>query len=156
MPCVENKPMFKISSLVTISQCAKSCCVFVERYFGMQSTLLTAELSSDESLGMGSAADIVKRLRILGFEASGVQLSPNELSNIRLPAIVHLKTSHFIVAYSSKQGKWDVFDPARGLTSMDHEMLCHLMSGIAVLAHPIRRTMRERMYALMFGARLLM
>jgi ABC-type bacteriocin/lantibiotic exporter with double-glycine peptidase domain len=64
-------------------------------------------------------------------------VAPGALSTLTLPAIVHLRSRHFVVVIAREGDRWRVADPSRGMLSVSDASLRDAMSG-AALARPAR------------------
>ena len=91
-------------------------------------------------LGMSKAANEV------GLQTVCAKLSVNQLSQVKLPCIIHWNQNHFVVLYKVKNGKkYSIADPGKGLLSYSLEEFCNHWTnfttdgdkkGIAMLLEP--------------------
>lgn len=71
-------------------------------------------------LGMSKAANEV------GLQTVCAKLSVNQLSQVKLPCIIHWNQNHFVVLYKVKNGKkYSIADPGKGLLSYSLEEFCN-------------------------------
>jgi ATP-binding cassette, subfamily B, bacterial len=107
----------------------------------MQKLRELTEIGKDgvSMLGIAEAAEKI------GFRASGVKLTLEQLQNANLPAILHWDQKHFVVLYAVKRGKYMVADPAKDIIRYSPREFCeHFYSsknadsahGIALLLEP--------------------
>lgn len=91
-------------------------------------------------LGMSKAANKV------GLQTVCAKLPVNQLSQVKLPCIIHWNQNHFVVLYKVKNGKkYSIADPGKGLLSYSLEEFCNHWTnsttngdekGIAMLLEP--------------------
>lgn len=91
-------------------------------------------------LGMSKAANEV------GLQTVCAKLSVNQLSQVKLPCIIHWNQNHFVVLYKVENGKkYSIADPGKGLLSYSLEEFCNHWTnfttdgdkkGIAMLLEP--------------------
>ena len=91
-------------------------------------------------LGMSKAANKV------GLQTVCAKLPVNQLSQVKLPCIIHWNQNHFVVLYKVKNGKkYSIADPGKGLISYSLEEFCNHWTnsttdgdekGIAMLLEP--------------------
>lgn len=82
----------------------------------------------------------------LGFETASVRLSPCELSQSPLPAILHWNQNHFVVLYRiDRRGRYHIADPGKGLLTYSRDEFMRRWAstrsgdedrGIALLLQP--------------------
>lgn len=82
----------------------------------------------------------------LGFETASVRLSPCELSQSPLPAILHWNQNHFVVLYRiDHRGRYHIADPGKGLLTYSRDEFMRRWAstrsgdedrGIALLLQP--------------------
>ena len=82
----------------------------------------------------------------LGFETASVRLSPYELSQSPLPAILHWNQNHFVVLYRiDRRGRYHIADPGKGLLTYSRDEFMRRWAstrsgdedrGIALLLQP--------------------
>jgi ATP-binding cassette subfamily B protein len=51
----------------------------------------------------------------IGFESSGVRLTPERLNNVQLPCVLHWGPYHYVVLYKIHKGEYYIADPSSGL-----------------------------------------
>jgi ATP-binding cassette subfamily B protein len=65
--------------------------------------------------------------RELGFETKGYQATINDIIDYRYPLILHAQNKseyeHYIICYGYKEGKFIIWDPAKGLEKITHVFL---------------------------------
>ena len=93
-----------------------------------------------------SAGDIVRAGRRYGLRVTGWRREPEDLRNLRLPAILFWQFSHFVVLERVGRGRYYINDPAVGHRVLSAEALDYAFTGVvlAVERTPDFRTGTER------------
>jgi ATP-binding cassette subfamily B protein len=98
--------------------CGPTCLYMVSRFYGCNFSLeklrdLT-QIGKDgvNILGISDAAEKI------GYRTTALQLTIQELNDIKLPAILHWSQNHFVVLYKSSPNKYFIADPGRGLFTL--------------------------------------
>ena len=80
-------------------QCGVACLTMVCRHYGWACTLSQIEELCHATTEGVSLRGMSQAASELGFETASVRLSPDELSQSPLPAILHWNQNHFVVLY---------------------------------------------------------
>ena len=80
-------------------QCGVVCLTMVCRHYGWACTLSQIEELCHATTEGVSLRGMSQAASELGFETASVRLSPDELSQSPLPAILHWNQNHFVVLY---------------------------------------------------------
>ncbi|NLR62482.1 peptidase domain-containing ABC transporter [Chitinophaga polysaccharea] len=137
---------FKFISQLDSSDCGPACLAMVCAYYKRKYSVKDIkQVCSVTRMGV-SVQDMLKGSRIIGFEANGVKLTPEELAEAPLPLILFWRQSHFVVLYdvaASKNGsiKYFLADPSYGKIQLDKETISKAWmgannKGIAILLQP--------------------
>jgi ABC-type bacteriocin/lantibiotic exporter with double-glycine peptidase domain len=120
-----------------ISECGLACIVMLLQALGVDATLAeTRERHGSPLRGM-SLADLVSVLGAHGVEADPVRFTSQALSELPLPAILHVGGNHYVLVMRAAGGLYHVFDPAVGAHLMHGGLLGGMATGYAVvLAQP--------------------
>ena len=127
-------------------QCGIACLSMICHYYKKNYSIETlskycvATNQGVSLLGMSKAANKV------GLQTVCAKLSVNQLSQVKLPCIIHWNQNHFVVLYKVKNGKkYSIADPGKGLLSYSLEEFCDHWAnsttdsdekGIAMLLEP--------------------
>lgn len=123
------------------SDCGAACLASIARYYHLKLPVWKIrQLAGTNRIGT-SAYGLVKAAEQIGLEAKGVELECDDLAEIPLPAIVHLKLKkgghHFVVLYKVSKRKVTVMDPAQGrMIQLSMEEFLAQWTGIAILMIP--------------------
>lgn len=103
-------------------QCGVACLTMVCRHYGWACTLSQIEELCHATAEGVSLRGMSQAASELGFETASVRLSPDELSQSPLPAIVHWNQNHFVVLYRiDRRGRYHIADPGKGLITYSRE-----------------------------------
>lgn len=123
--------------------CGPTCLRMVAKHFkkdvSLQYLREKAQVGKEgvNLLGISEAAEAI------GFRSQSVKLDFNSLvRDIKLPAILHWNQNHFVVLYRTKNKKFFIADPAKGLITYSQEELKKYWisdkdeEGVALLLEP--------------------
>lgn len=122
------------------AECGLMCVCAIASLNGIPITASDArKIFGSSQLGT-SANDLRNIGKRLGIVILGVKCSFNQLVELKLPAILHLNNSHFVVLLSKKRKKFTVFDPAAGLRDLSAKELESIYSGVSLTASSDNKT----------------
>ena len=108
--------MFRCYRQLESSDCGLTCIRMIARHYGKKIPMRHLREKADLSrLGM-SINDIVAAAEINGMDALAVRISPKNLNNMPLPAILYWQQQHFVVLYQYNVSRksFHVADPSQG------------------------------------------
>ncbi len=127
-------------------QCGVACLTMVCRHYGWACTLSQIEELCHATTEGVSLRGMSQAASELGFETASVRLSPDELSQSPLPAILHWNQNHFVVLYRiDRRGRYHIADPGKGLLTYSRDEFMRRWAstrsgdedrGIALLLQP--------------------
>lgn len=150
-------------------QCGIACLSMICHYYKKNYSIETlskycvATNQGVSLLGMSKAANKV------GLQTVCAKLSVNQLSQVKLPCIIHWNQNHFVVLYKVKNGKkYSIADSGKGLLSYSLEEFCDHWAnsttdsdekGIAMLLEPTDEfrsqnddnTSKNRSFSFLYG-----
>lgn len=115
----------------TAAECGLACIAMIAWYYGMRSDL--EELRRRFSISM-RGADLVGILDIarkINMGGRGVRCDIEELTELRLPAILHFDFNHFVVLKSAGRRRFEIHDPALGRRVLDQDEMSRSFTGVA-------------------------
>ena len=90
-----------------------------------------------------SADDLAHIASALGIRLQPVRVNAAGLRSIPLPALLHLRTDHFVVLVDRSPSAWQVANPARGVQRLRPAVVESLAAGTALLADVQKSVRRE-------------
>nr|WP_288836367.1 peptidase domain-containing ABC transporter [uncultured Flavobacterium sp.] len=133
---------FKLIHQLESNDCGPACLTMIALYYGKKINLKQAKaLCSVTRMGV-SVKDILDGARKIGFEAHGLKLSIDQLSEMPLPIILFWKHDHFVVLHNIKFKKnrtiYEIADPAYGIIKLEsalfeQEWLGNNIKGVAIV-----------------------
>lgn len=123
------------------SDCGAACLASVARYYHLKLPVWKIrQLAGTNRVGT-SAYGLLQAAEQIGFDAKGIQIEADDLKEIPLPAIAHIKLKsgghHFVVIYKLTARKVKLMDPAQGrMVTMSLKMFLEQWTGIAILLIP--------------------
>jgi len=123
------------------ADCGAACLASVASFYKLKLRLWKIRELAGTNLSGTSAYGLLKAAETIGFEAKGVQINQDDLSEIPLPSIAHLKLPegghHYVVIYKVGKRKIKIMDPAEGrLINMPLSDFIELWTGITILLIP--------------------
>ncbi|EFI5569988.1 ATP-binding cassette domain-containing protein [Escherichia coli] len=85
----------------------------------------------DNGTSLYEIMEILKNYNVNGIP---ILFSPDELTAISLPAILHYNESHYVVLVERRGSYFVVMDPAMGMQVLHQESLTNAISGYAIIA----------------------
>ncbi len=79
----------------------------------------------------------------LGLAGRALRLEPDELSQLKLPCILHWQMSHFVVLVKVKGQKVQILDPAFGRRDLSSADIDQCFTGIALELNPTSEFRKE-------------
>lgn len=71
----------------------------------------------------------------VGLRLEAVRVSATGLNTLALPAILHLRSSHFVVLVDRNMSFWTIADPGAGLRRLRPMVVASMASGAALMLH---------------------
>ncbi|MDR2074358.1 MAG: NHLP family bacteriocin export ABC transporter peptidase/permease/ATPase subunit [Oscillospiraceae bacterium] len=119
-------------------ECGAACLCMISAYYKKWIPLSQVRKDCGVSRDGSVAKNILNAGRSYGFEASGYRLEPNDLDEIKLPAILHWDFNHFVVltGIDRKKGRYFINDPARGRVTVSSKEFDKSFTGILLQFNP--------------------
>ncbi len=118
------------------SECGAACLAMVMAYHKYWVPLESLRVVCGVSRDGSKASNILRAARNYGFSAKGFKKSPNKLSELPLPSIIHWNFNHFVVLEGfSKDRAW-INDPASGPRSVTMIELDESFTGVVLAFEP--------------------
>lgn len=118
------------------SECGLACIAMIAGYYGYESDLLTLRQKFSISQKGVTLATLVKIADNLHLTPRPLKLELNELSQLRLPCILHWDLSHFVVLKNVSAKKITIVDPAFGEKKLTYNQASSHFTGIALELWP--------------------
>nr|WP_321412101.1 peptidase domain-containing ABC transporter [uncultured Carboxylicivirga sp.] len=123
------------------ADCGAACLASVASFYNLKLRLWKIRELAGTNISGTSAYGLLKAAENIGFEAKGIQIEKDDLQEIPLPAIAHLKLPegghHFVVIYKVGKKKIRIMDPAEGrLIKMPISKFLEKWTGICILLLP--------------------
>jgi ATP-binding cassette subfamily B protein RaxB len=114
------------------AECGVACLAMVASYFGFKTDLATLRRRFSVSIKGATLAHLIAFAGDLKLTSRALRLELEEMSQLKLPAILHWELSHFVVLTEVKSGGIVIHDPARGLRECTWAEVGKAFTGIAL------------------------
>jgi ATP-binding cassette subfamily B protein RaxB len=114
------------------AECGVACLAMVASYFGFKTDLATLRRRFSVSIKGATLAHLIAFAGDLKLTSRALRLEQEEMSQLKLPAILHWELSHFVVLTEVKAGGIVIHDPARGLRECTWAEVGKAFTGIAL------------------------
>ncbi|MEL7347784.1 MAG: peptidase domain-containing ABC transporter [Pseudomonadota bacterium] len=133
------------------AECGLACVVMIAGAYGRHVDLCRARHAAGVSLRGATAADVMEIAASHGLASRALRLEPEAMHHLRLPAVLHMDMSHFVVLERVGRRSVTLCDPARGRVRVSRTELARRFSGVAMEFAPtdgfeaVRDTSRLRL-----------
>lgn len=114
------------------AECGLACIGMVAGYYGHKMDMLTLRKKFAMSLKGSTLTDVINLAGNLGLVCRALRLEVEELSQLRLPAILHWDMKHYVVLSEVHGDKVIIHDPARGRRVLKMKEVSAFFTGIAL------------------------
>ncbi|MCA3040479.1 MAG: peptidase domain-containing ABC transporter, partial [Rhodocyclaceae bacterium] len=118
------------------AECGVACLAMVASYFGFKTDLATMRRRFSVSIKGATLAHLITFAGDLKLTSRALRLELEEMSQLKLPAILHWELSHFVVLTEVKSSGIVIHDPARGLRECNWAEVGNAFTGIALELRP--------------------
>lgn len=139
------------------SECGLACLAMVCGHYGRNVDLIALRRQFNLSARGATLAGVMETGTHLGMETRALSLDLCELSDLRLPCILHWNFNHFVVLVSISKKGFVLHNPARGRRIVDPSEMYQCFTGVALEVWPgstfVQETVQNRisMRALLRG-----
>jgi ATP-binding cassette subfamily B protein RaxB len=114
------------------SECGLASLTMVAHYFGYRADLPDLRRRFGMSLKGATLKDVMRVADQIGLASRPLRLELSELSQLRLPCILHWDLNHFVVLTSISQSCVVIHDPAVGVRRLSVEAMSRHFTGVAL------------------------
>ncbi len=114
------------------AECGLACLAMVATYYGQSSELVELRRRFDVSLKGARLADLVRVATQLGMASRPLRVELDELSQLRVPCVLHWDMNHFVVLAGVSRGVVTIHDPAIGVRRMPLRDVSRHFTGVAL------------------------
>jgi ATP-binding cassette subfamily B protein len=125
--------------------CAPTCLHIIAKYYGKNYSIEELKDKCAVSKQGVSLQDIIDGAEKIGFNTLSIQLTPDKINEIPLPAILHWRQEHYVVLYKITKSKngllFYISDPSFGKVSLAEDIfhkqwVGNSDQGVALLLEP--------------------
>ncbi len=114
------------------AECGLACLAMIAETHGHRTDLAGLRRLYPQSLEGMSMRGMVAIADDLGFATRAVRLEPDDLRDLRLPAILHWDHSHYVVLTRVSHGRLTLHDPAIGARRLHLDEASRHFTGVAL------------------------
>lgn len=114
------------------TECGLACIAMIANYFGYRTTLSLLRKRFKLSMRGSTLKDLLMISEKIHFGSRPLTLPLDELSDLKLPCILHWKFNHFVVLNKANSNKIEIYDPAAGIKVLSLSEASRHFTGIAV------------------------
>jgi len=126
------------------AECGLACVGMVAGAHGHKTDLPTLRSKFPISLKGATLKDIIDISSQLNMGARAVRCEPDELRDLRVPAILHWNMKHFVVLKRANKKQLTLYDPAAGKVKVSVEEAGKHFTGVALELTPSSGFQRKR------------
>jgi ATP-binding cassette, subfamily B, bacterial CvaB/MchF/RaxB len=126
------------------AECGLACLAMISAFYGREVGLASIRRRFALSMKGMTLRTLVEVANATGFGARPVRCDPEELQDLRLPAILHWGTNHYVVLEKVSRGRLIVADPAQGRLVLPVSYADSMFTGIALELTPNTSFQRTR------------
>ena len=114
------------------AECGLACLAMISSALGHQVTLAELRRRFSVSAKGVNLRSLMDMADTIGLAARPLRLEIEDISQLKIPAILHWNLNHFIVLERQKGSRYLIHDPARGRRWLDREELSRSFTGVAL------------------------
>lgn len=126
------------------AECGLACIAMVAAFYGYETDLPTLRRRFALSMKGITVRTMVNVAAGIGLSCRPVRCEIEEIDKLRLPAILHWGTNHFVVLDKSTRRHVVVHDPALGRLTLPRNVAATMFTGVAIELTPATTFRRAR------------
>jgi ATP-binding cassette, subfamily B, bacterial CvaB/MchF/RaxB len=137
------------------AECSLACLAMVASHHGFQTDLASLRQRFNLSLKGATMAHLVEFASRLNLATRALRLELHEMSQLKLPCILHWDLNHFVVLTKADAHGITIHDPAHGAQTLSYDQASPHFTGVALEVtstpdfKPVQETRRVSLRALM-------
>lgn len=125
------------------AECGLACLAMIAGAYGYKTDLASLRQRYPLSLKGATLQHLMQLADNLGMATRALRLEPDELSQLKLPCILHWQMSHFVVLVKVNGQKIKILDPASGERYLNFSDIDQCFTGIALELSPTTAFKKE-------------
>ena len=118
------------------TECGAACLAMILGYFGHETSVRDCRIRCGIGRDGVTADVLVRTARSYGLVARAISAQGTDLSDVRLPAIVHWNFSHFVILERWQRDHVEIVDPASGRLRMTAAEFEVGFTGVVMMFEP--------------------
>lgn len=121
---------------LSASECGVASLCMAIGVHGLQLSLATVRRLVGDVYDGVSLAHLARAASDLGFLACGYRIEVDDLAQFGRGTILHWELNHFVVLGRVAEGRYEIYDPARGVRWCDAQELGRAFTGVVLTLEP--------------------
>jgi len=126
------------------AECGLACLAMLAHHHGQQVDLASLRRRHPISMKGATLKALIEIGAAMGFGARAIRCEPDELKELKLPAILHWDMNHFVVLSKIRGAFAVILDPALGVRRLRLKEIAHSFTGVALELSPTDGFQRKR------------
>lgn len=118
------------------SECGLASLAMICRYYGMNIDLFYLRQQFGFSTNGATLREVVRSAEHLNMQTRALSLDMDELSQLKLPCILHWDMNHFVVLVKIAGNQFFIHDPASGKKRLSSKQISQHFTGVALELWP--------------------
>lgn len=114
------------------AECGLACLAMIAAHFGHSATLNEMRRRFSTSLKGATLKTLIDMSDLLGLTARPIRLELSEMSQVKVPAVLHWDLAHYVVLQRVRRNVAWIHDPAVGLRTLTLEEVGLHFTGVAL------------------------
>lgn len=126
------------------TECGMACVAMVANYHGYRTSLLELRQRFSISMKGTTFAGLAQIAQSLGMSTRPVKVDMPNLSQLKLPCILHWNFNHYVVLSSVNSRSITIYDPSAGVRQVRLADVSRLFTGVAIELWPGEQFIKKK------------
>lgn len=118
------------------TECGISCVAMISSYYGNHVDLVDLRDLTGSTRAGSTLLDLHNICKSLNMDTKAYKVKANDLNHVKLPAILHYNSKHFVVLEKIRGDTFFIVDPDQGREKVTKSEMSSLFSGYILIPYP--------------------